>query len=109
MFIFDVNTIYKHNEVLSGHAFVFDTENYFLAWDNEYISDGEVKIFLDLFVRAGDSYKRFSECFKEKAYDSEALRFALSPYFDIVGVFDDLSRNAPQAHSERLYYICRSR
>lgn len=109
LFIFDVNTIYKHNNILSDHAFVFDEENYFLAWDNEGISDGEVRIFLDLFVKQGADYKRFSESFTEKAYSVKALTAALKPYFSSIEVFDDLSRKSPQKTSERLYFVCRSK
>lgn len=109
LFIFDVNTIYKHNKILSGNAFVFDNENYFLAWDNEYVSDGVVSIFLDLFVKCGEKYNRYSENFNETAYSVEALSAALSPYFNLVGIYDDLSRNAPVKTSERLYFVCRSK
>lgn len=110
LFIFDVNTVYKHNEILSDHAFVFDCENYFLAWDNEYVSDGEVEIFLDIFVKNDNElYERFSENFKEKAYSCDALKSALRPYFDIVGIFNDMSLNEPDNASERLYFVCRSK
>ena len=110
LFIFDVNTIYKHNKILSDQTFVFDCENYFLSWDNEYISDGEVEIFLDLFTKEKDGrYSRYSENFKEKAYTSEALKKLLKLHFDIVGIFDDMTRNEPNNASERLYFVCRSK
>lgn len=110
LFIFDVNTLYKHNQILSNHAFVFDCEKYFLAWDNEYISDGEVKIFLDIFVNNNSElYERYSESFIEKAYSCNALRTALEPYFDVIGIFNDMSRNKPDSVSERLYFVCRSK
>ena len=32
LFIFDVNTLYKHRRVLENNAFVFDTENVFCVW-----------------------------------------------------------------------------
>lgn len=110
LFIFDVNTVYKHNEILSDHAFVFDCENYFLSWDNEYISDGEVEIFLDIFVKNNNgTYERYSENFKEKAYPCEAVKSVLEPYFDVVGIFNDMSLNEPKSVSERLYFVCRSK
>ena len=80
-----------------------------MAWDNEYVSDGVVSIFLDLFVKYGEKYNRYSENFNETAYSVEALSAALSPYFNLVGVYDDLSRNAPVKTSERLYFVCRSK
>ena len=109
LFIFDVNTVYKHNKILSDHTFVFDKEDYFLAWDNEYISNGEVGIYLDLFVKEGERYKRFSDYFTEKAYPVSSLKAALKPYFDLIGVYDDLTFNPPKKASERLYFVCRSK
>ena len=34
VFVFDVNTLYKHRKVLGNNAFLFDTENVFCAWQN---------------------------------------------------------------------------
>ena len=44
IFIFDVNTIFKHNNVLANNTFVFDEENYFLSWDNELAENNKVRI-----------------------------------------------------------------
>ncbi|MDE6111511.1 MAG: class I SAM-dependent methyltransferase, partial [Eubacterium sp.] len=107
IFIFDVNTIYKHQNILADNSFVFDEENYFLAWDNELIDDYSVRIILDFFVYNGISYDRYSEEFTETAFDTEALSAALMPYFEILGIYDDLSTEAPKTDSERLYFVCK--
>lgn len=107
LFIFDVNTVYKHNELLSDNSFVFDEESYFLAWDNEFIADGKVRIFLDLFIKAGEYYERYSEDFTETAFELSVIKSALSPYFDILGLYDDMSLKEPEKDSERVYFICR--
>ena len=107
IFIFDVNTIYKHRNILADNCFVFDEENYFLAWDNEQIDDYSVRIILDFFVYNGISYDRYSEEFIETAFETEALSAALNPYFEILGIYDDLSYEAPKADSERIYFVCK--
>ena len=107
IFIFDVNTVYKHNAVLADNTFVFDKENYFLCWDNELLEDNRVRILLDLFVFNGKNYDRFSEEFTETAYSTEELCSALKPYFDVLGIYDDLTRNLSESKSERLYFVCR--
>lgn len=109
LFIFDVNTVFKHDEVLSGNAFVFDGEDYFFSWDNEYISPGTVGIYLDLFLKKGNLYERHSEYFEEKAYPIKELECALEPYFQVEGIFDDLTLEKPKTASERLYFVCRSK
>lgn len=107
IFIFDVNTVYKHNTVLGDNAFVFDKENYFLSWDNELLENNQVRILLDIFVYNGKNYDRYSEEFTETAYSINDLRSALNPYFDVLGVYDDNTLNEPKNTSERLYFICK--
>ncbi|MDE5605248.1 MAG: class I SAM-dependent methyltransferase [Eubacterium sp.] len=107
IFIFDVNTIYKHRNVLANNTFVFDEENYFLSWDNELIDDYSVRILLDFFVYNGNSYDRYSEEFTETAFETEALLDSLSPYFEVLGIYDDLTFDKPKTDSERLYFVCK--
>lgn len=107
IFIFDVNTVYKHRNVLADNSFVFDEESYFLSWDNELIDDYSVRIMLDFFVFNGNSYDRYSEEFIETAFETEDLLDALSSHFDVLGIYDDLSYNKPEESSERLYFVCK--
>lgn len=106
IFVFDVNTVYKHKFVLADNTFVFDEEDFFLAWDNEYTEDNRVRIILDFFVYNGKSYDRYSEEFYEKAYEIEELMSALSQ-FEIIGVYDELTENLPKEDSERVYFVCK--
>lgn len=109
LFIFDVNTVYKHNYILADNSFVFDEENYFLSWDNELLDNNRVRILLDIFHYNGTNYDRYSEEFTETAYDTDCLIGHLTPYFDVLGVYDDLSLKKPEASSERLYFVCKRR
>lgn len=107
IFVFDVNTIYKHTNILANNSFIFDEEDYFLAWDNELLEDNVIRIFIDIFSYNGVNYDRYSETFNEKAYKVEELKSALEPYFDVLNVFDDVSREKPKSNSERLYFVCK--
>ena len=107
VFIFDVNTVYKHNHVLADNSFIFDEEDYFLAWDNELLEDSRVRIMLDFFVFNGENYDRYSEEFVETAFSEEALRAALSPYFEVLGVYDENVPDPPKNDSQRIYFVCK--
>lgn len=108
VFVFDVNTIYKHNEILANNTFVFDEEDFYLVWDNEFVSDRVVRILLDMFVWNGKAYDRFSESFKETAYSIEDLLDSLCRAgFSDISVYDELTLNPPREKSERLYFICK--
>lgn len=108
VFVFDVNTIYKHNEILANNTFVFDEEDFYLVWDNEFVSDRVVRILLDMFVWNGKAYDRFSESFEETAYSIDDLLDALCRAgFSDISVYDELTLNPPREKSERLYFICK--
>ncbi len=108
IFVFDVNTVYKHKNVLADNTFVFDEEDFFLSWDNEYLGENTVRILLDFFVFNGNNYDRFSEEFCEKAYDVEELKSALTENdFEVLGIFDELTLNNAKDDSERIYFVCK--
>lgn len=106
IFIFDVNTIFKHNNVLKNNTYVFDEENYFLSWDNELTENNKVRILIDIFCYNGINYDRYSEEFVETAFSIDDLTSALSPYFNVLGIYDELTENPPKNDSQRLYFVC---
>ncbi len=76
LFIFDVNTPYKHREVLGMSTYVREAEDVYCVWQNEYQEGPEhrVEITMDLFAeQENGSYLRTSECFSEYAYPLETL------------------------------------
>lgn len=108
LFIFDVNTVYKHQNVLFNNTFVFDEDEYYLVWDNEQVSDREVRILLDFFAFNGESYDRYSEEFNEYAYTVEELtKMINSAGFNDVMIFDELTHSEPKEDSERIYFVCK--
>ena len=106
VFVFDVNTVYKHQCILADNTFVFDEEDFFLSWDNEYLGDNTVRILLDFFVFNGSSYDRYSEEFNEKAYTVEELKNILDK-FEIIGIYDEMTLEPPKSDSERIYFVCK--
>ena len=109
LFIFDVNTVYKHKNVLGNNTFVIDMDDVYCVWQNEYCEkDNTVNINLDFFVPESDLYYRQNENFSERAYSEEEMKQALSKAgLEIVGIFDDMSENAPNENSERMIYVTR--
>lgn len=108
VFVFDVNTSYKHNNILADNTFVFDEDNYYLVWDNEICDDNTVRIILDFFIPQNNLYSRYSEEFYEKAYESSVLKKSLTDCgFNVLGVYDELTKNSENPNSERLYFVCK--
>ncbi len=110
LFIFDVNTPYKHKEILGNNTFVIDTDDVYCVWQNEYKDDNTVEINLDLFEAEGDSYYRTGESFCERAYTAEEIKNACNKAgLKIEAIYDDLSENPPQDTTQRLIYVTRKK
>lgn len=112
LFVFDVNTIYKHRYVLKDNVFAFETDQQYLVWQNELQPDGvTVCNTVDLFYTENNGvYRRESEFFEEKAYSVTALQKALEAAgFEICGIYDDMTDHPPVPLSERIYFVCRKK
>lgn len=108
IFVFDVNTIYKHDYILADNSFVFETDDVYLVWNNELEDNHKVNIFIDMFVKNGELYRRSSEEFSEIAYDLDILKeMLLNAKFDIIGIYDELTLDKPKKDSERVYFVCK--
>ena len=55
IFIFDVNTVYKHQYVLGNNTFVYDCEDVYCVWQNTLEEENRIKIHLDIFEQSGES------------------------------------------------------
>lgn len=110
LFIFDVNTVYKHENVLSGNTFAVETDNVFCVWRNsECDSDGIIDISLDFFKENEQGfYERSFEDFSERAYSDEFLQECIkSAGLETVAVLGDMSHKAPEVTAERVIYVTR--
>ena len=76
MFIFDVNTIYKHREILDRQLVLSTNARMFsCVWQNSLDEETDiVDIMLDFFEENEDgTYERTSEDFSERAYSLDEL------------------------------------
>lgn len=106
--VFDVNTVYKHREVLGNNTFVYDEKDVYCVWQNSLCSDGvTVGINLDFFVKEENGlYNRCTENFKEIAFTDEEITYAAeSAGFKIVEKYAELGFDKPQEDTQRIYYV----
>ncbi len=109
LFIFDVNTPYKHREILADNTFVLEDEDVYCVWQNT-TEDDITQIDIDFFCRQEDVYTRQSEQFSERAYTEEELAELLQAAgLETVAVYGDLSFDPPEDHTQRVYYVTRKR
>lgn len=108
LFVFDVNTIYKHRKVLADNTFVLENDKVYCVWQNSLEDDDIVNISLDFFEEENGVYYRSSENFSERAYSDELLRKILEESgFEIEAVYGDMSFEKPKNDEQRAIYVAR--
>lgn len=103
LFLLDINTPYKHRNVLSDNTFIYDTEGVYCIWQNSYDeNERKTDIDLDFFIKDGDAYFRESESFSEYEYDIPHIISILEQNgFTVLKQFDGYSEENPTAKTER--------
>ena len=93
LFIFDMNTEYKHKNILADNTFVIEEGDVFCVWQNFYDeTEKSTDIVLDFFERKDNMYIRSSEDFLERAYSlSQITSAAENAGLKIEAVFGDMS------------------
>ena len=110
LFLFDINTPYKHRNVLGNNTFVYDIEEVYCVWQNYYEEENNrVTMSLDFFEPdENGKYSRYSDEFSEIAFDSKVIEQALEEVgFKIVGKYDYDSYDAPYESSEKVVYAAK--
>ena len=109
VFLFDVNTLYKHERILADNTFVYETDDVFCVWENEYLGNGKTAITLDFFINEKDDiYRREYDEFTETAYERELTeRLLAQTGFELCACYEYLTENEPSDTSEKLTFAAR--
>lgn len=109
LFLFDVNTVYKHREVLGFNTFCYENDECCCVWRNGYQEKQHlVSIDLDFFVKEGQTYRRESESFCERAYTKEELaEFIQNAGLELVALYAGDTLESPNDKTQRLVYVTR--
>lgn len=111
LLIFDVNTPYKHREVLADRAFVFEEDGVLCTWRTQYTArTGQVTMFLDFFAECEDGrYERYSDTVRERAYSERTLRRLLTETgWETLAVYGEGTEEAPAVDCQRMVFVVRS-
>lgn len=110
LFIFDMNTPFKHKFILANNTFVRETEELYCVWQNTFFEKNCcVRIDLDIFAREQDGrYKRGQESFREYAYPTATVCALLEEEgFQLLELRGDYVDAPPGPEEQRVIYIAR--
>ena len=108
LFLFDVNTLYKHAQVLGNNAYLYDLGELYCGWQNEWQPEkGVTDITLTFFAEdETGAFCRFDECFCETWYSPEFLQSALEEAgFALLNRFDGYSDRPVTDTTQRVVYL----
>ena len=105
VFLFDMNTPYKHRKVLGENVFTFEEEDARCVWRNHYSeADRRVEIQVDIDYR--ETGEHFHEQFYEYTYDLAAIRTALEKHGFALESVCDGETFGPLTDDSYRYFFC---
>lgn len=117
LFIFDVNSPWKFENVYAENAYVLEDEDedgkaIFCGWQNEYDEkSGICDFYLTLFEECDNgAYVRADEQQHERCYTASQLTEVLEDTgMELLGVFSDFEFNGIGENDERYYFVARAK
>ena len=105
VFLFDMNTPFKHKNILADNVFTFDEEDASCVWCNHY-SDDDSRVEINVDIDYRETGEHFHEKFFEYTYDLETVRRTLEQHgFSLESVCDGETFGQLTDESQR-YFFC---
>lgn len=107
VFIFDINSHYKLKTILGNNIFIEDREDIFYSWENYFDDDLNIcDFYLTFFLKEEESYKRFDEHHRERAYRTDEIIDVLEiSGFKIIYTYDCFTFDPPNEKTERINFV----
>jgi SAM-dependent methyltransferase len=113
LFLFDVHSLYKMNQIFANHTFALTEERISYIWQCfEGTRPNSVEHELSFFVLDDTSgqYARFDELHFQQTYSIEKFQEWLKDAgFHILEITADFEDHEPEEHSERIFFTTRKK
>ncbi len=111
LFIFDVSTPYKYENILADNAYVYEYDDLFLSWQNYYNEKTKLcDFYLTFFIKNGAAWHRVDETQRQRRYPLKSLERALEKVgFVIITTASDIDFSPVEENSERAFFVCQKK
>ena len=117
LFLFDMNSPYKFEEIYKDNSYIFEGENengeaFFCGWQNFYDRESKIcSFYLSVFEENENrEYIREDEEQCERCYTLKEVESALEKTgFELLGAFSDVDFSKIDETSERFYFAARAK
>lgn len=112
IFIFDMNSPFKYQELLAENTFAENREEGSFIWENYFDEEEGINEYdLTLYIKNEDeSFQRFQEVHYQKCYELTTIKRLLSEAgMEFVAAYEDYTKKPVSKESERILVIAREK
>ena len=107
LFVFDINSQYKLENILANNTFTYNEEDIVYIWENT-LEGNLLEMYLTFFIKDGDLYDRFDEVHLERIYREDEIAKALEDSgLSIASKLDNYTDSSVKTTTERITYFVR--
>ena len=108
LFVFDINSPYKFENILSHNVFCETSEDISYIWQNSFDRrSGLCRFDLTFFAKEGEYYRRFDETHYERRYDLGELELMIrAAGLTVLGIYEAFGFKKPGPKAERIFFVC---
>lgn len=110
LFLFDMNTTYKYEELLKDATFAENRSEGSFIWENDYDRDSGINEYaLTLFIKEDEThFCRFQETHYQKSYPLAVIQNLLKEAgMEFLAAYDAYTEQPLQENSERMLIVAR--
>ena len=109
IFVFDVNTKHKFENILSDNIYTYEDDKIFYVWENDY-EDEICRICVNFFVREGEGYKRICQEHEERFYSAQFLKDKAAEHgLSVEGIYGELTFEDGKDDCPREFWVLKKR
>lgn len=111
LFIFDLSTVYKYENIIGNNVFNENFEFFSYVWDNEYNKENQLLTFnLTIFIKDHeDLFERFTEQHKQRAHQVSEIKEILEKDFELLGIFSEENLDKVKETDERVFFVAQKK
>ena len=111
LFVFDINTPYRYNNVFADNAYVYEDEGGMLVWQNKFMKKRSLcDFYLTYFTPDEDGlYSRGDQVQRQRCYSLKTIEKLLTANgFEVCAVYGGVDMSPLKEDSEKAYFVAKS-
>lgn len=109
LFIFDINSQYKFQNILDNNTFVYDMEDLYCVWNTQKYKKDVYNHNLTYFINENGNFKRFENTQTQRYYSKEYIESMIKKHdFEILKCVDNYSNKKVFDKTERITYVLKT-